>query len=120
ARLRGAGPEARPPPTLPRAVKRASLSRYGRHFVRTRDIKEFERRLIRLVVERPGALNEQHEALFRWAAVLARLHTLRSPEGVDIDIDPDVDNLRRWMLETIIPMLPNTEQAQVELLREIA
>ncbi len=96
------------------------MSRFGRHFVRTRDIKEFERRLIRLVVERPGALNEQHEALFRWAAVLTRLHTLRSPEGKDVDIDADVDNLRRWMLETVIPMLPSTEGAQVELLREIA
>jgi predicted acylesterase/phospholipase RssA len=96
------------------------LSRFGRHFVRTRDIKEFERKLIRLMVERPGALNEQHEALYRWAAVLAKLHTLRTPEGHDVSIEQDVDNLRQWMLETITPSLPKADQAQVELLRELA
>lgn len=96
------------------------MSKFGRHFVRTRDLKTFERRLIRLVVQRPGVLNPQHEALFRYATVLARLHTLRTPEGRDVSISDEVESLRRWMIEAVVEHLPGDDQADVDALRQLA
>lgn len=96
------------------------LSKFGRHFVRTRDLKTFERRLIRLVSHRPGVLNAQHEALFRYATVLARQHTIRTPEGKDVDIAEDVETLRRWMLEAVVEHLPGQDVADVDALRALA
>lgn len=96
------------------------MSRFGRHFVRTREIKEFERRLINLVVDRPGVLNEQHEALFRYAAVLARMNLFRTPEGRDVSVAEEVDGLRRWMLETLTGLIPSSKDADVTTLRELA
>lgn len=96
------------------------MSRFGRHFVRTRSIKEFERRLIKLVVDRPGVLNEQHEALFRYAAVLARMNLLRGPSGEDVSVAEEVDGLRRWMIESIVDLIPSSEDADVTTLRELA
>lgn len=96
------------------------MSKFGRHFVRTRDLKTFERRLIRLVVRRPGVLNAQHEALFRYATVLARQHTIRTPDGRDVSIADEVESLRRWMLEAVVEHLPGQDVADVEALRELA
>lgn len=76
--------------------------------------------MIRLVVHRPGVLNAQHEALFRYAAVLARQHTLRTPEGVDIPIADELESLRRWMIEAVVEHLPGQDKANVEALRELA
>ncbi len=97
------------------------MSRFGRHFVRTRDIKDFERRLIRLVVDKPGALHPHDEALFRYAAVMARMHLMRSPEGHDVPVAEDVDGLRRWMLESIIPLVPGGGKSpDLEMLRQLS
>ncbi|MEM1350474.1 MAG: hypothetical protein AAGI01_18080, partial [Myxococcota bacterium] len=96
------------------------MSRYGRHFVRTRDLKEFERRLVRLVVDRPGVLNPKHEALYRYAAILARMHTMRTPEGRDVEVASQLEELRRWMLESITALLQPGGVADVDMLREMA
>ena len=96
------------------------MSRFGRHFASTRDIKEFERRLVRVVVDRPGALSPAHEALYRYAAVLARMNLLRTPSGRDVSVKQDVDELRRWMLEAVTPLVPRSDSADVASLRELA
>ncbi len=96
------------------------MSRFGRHFVRIREIKAFERRLLKLLVDRPGFLHQRHEALFRYALAMAQLHLFRTPEGDDVDLAPHVDRLRLWMLEAIVPLVPEVGEPNVEMLREIA
>ncbi len=96
------------------------MSRYGRHFVRTRELKEFEQRLIALIVEEPGALHERHQALFRYAVSMAQLNVLRGPTGTDVAVNEDVDGLRRWMIESLVPLLPESGDRRVDSLREIA
>lgn len=96
------------------------MSRYGRHFVRTRELKEFERRLIALIVDEPGALHVRHQALFRYATSFAQMNLFRTPEGKDIQVNEDVDGLRRWMTESIVPMLPEHGEPHIDSLREIA
>lgn len=93
------------------------MSRFGRHFVRTREIKDFERRLIRLVVNKPGALNEQHEALLRYGAIFARQHLFRTPEGVDVDLASEVEDFRRWFHETLTPLMPSGKEPDINALR---
>ena len=88
--------------------------------MRTRALQDFERELIRLVVERPGVLNEQDEALYRYAAVLARMHLLRTPTGEDCAVNEDVDDLRVWMLETLVELIPSADKADVHALRQLA
>ena len=97
------------------------MSKFGRHFVRTRDLKAFERRLIRLGAKSPGALNAQHEALFRYAVTLAQQHTIRAPNGQDIPVAEQLEPLRRWMIEAIVEHLPGQEGvADIEALRALA
>lgn len=96
------------------------MSRFGRHFVRIREIKAFERRLIALLVERPGVLHERHEALFRYAVTLSQMQLFRTPDGSDVSLAEDVDRLRRWLLESIVPLIPEDGDANVGTLREIA
>ncbi len=96
------------------------MSRFGRHFVRIREIKEFDRRLLALIVERPGALHERHEALFRYAITMAQLNLFRTPDGNDVSLVEDVDPLRKWILESIVPLLPEDGAPNIETLRQIA
>ncbi len=96
------------------------MSRYGRHFVRTRELKEFERRFIELLVDDSASLHPRHQALFRYALSLAQMKEFRTAEGTDVDLADDVDGLRRWMIESIVPMLPPDKKAQIDSLREIA
>lgn len=96
------------------------LSRFGRHFVRIREIKDFDRRLLALLVDQPGALNDRHEALFRYATALAQVNLFRTPDGTDISLAEDVDRLRKWVLESIVPLVPEGGRPNVETLREIA
>ncbi len=51
---------------------------------------------------------------------MAQMNEFRTPEGVDVDVSDDVDGLRRWMIESVIPMLPEGDEPHVESLREIA
>jgi predicted acylesterase/phospholipase RssA len=96
------------------------LSRFGRHFVRIREIKAFERRLIALLVDRPGVLHERHEALFRYAVTLSQMHLFRTPDGTDVSLAEDVNPLRGWLLESIVPLIPDGGPPNIETLREIA
>lgn len=96
------------------------MSRFGRHFVRIRELKACERRLIKLLVERPGALHHRHEALFRYALSLAQTNLFRDPEGQDIVLADDVDDLRTWMLEHVAPLIPEGTEPKIDLLRQVA
>jgi predicted acylesterase/phospholipase RssA len=96
------------------------LSRYGRHFIRIREIKELEQRLIRLFVTDPGVLHARDHALFRYAVNLAQMNLFRTPEGKDVSVSEDVDTLRRWMIESIVPIVPTEGSVNVDSLREIA
>lgn len=96
------------------------MSRFGRHFVRIRELKASERRLIKLLVDHPGVLHPRHEALFRYALALAQMNLFRTPEGHDVSVSEDVDGLRRWMIESIAPLLPEDGEADITTLREIA
>lgn len=75
---------------------------------------------MRLVVDRPGVLNPKHEALYRYASVLARMHTMRTPEGKDVEVASQLDELRRWMLESIAGLLQSGGRADIDMLREMA
>jgi predicted acylesterase/phospholipase RssA len=96
------------------------LSRFGRHFVRIRELKAFERRFISLVVDHPRVLHARDEALFRYALSLAQTNLFRTPEGRDISLAEDVNGLRRWMIESLVPLLPEDGEPEVGTLREIA
>lgn len=73
-----------------------------------------------LLVARPGALHARHEALFRYAVAMSQLNLFRTPEGVDVSLAEDVDDLRKWVLESIVPLIPDNGPPHVETLREIA
>lgn len=88
--------------------------------MRIRELKAFEHRLLRLLVDRPGVLHHRHEALFRYALALAQMNLFRTPEGDDVDVSGEVDGLRNWMLEAICPLLPEHGNPNIEMLREIA
>ncbi|MFW6053203.1 MAG: patatin-like phospholipase family protein, partial [Persicimonas sp.] len=96
------------------------MSRFGRHFVRIRELKACERRFLKLVVEHPGVVHPRHEALFRYALALAQLDLFRTPQGHDVSLGEDVDALRRWMIEAIVPLVPADGEPEVSTLREIA
>jgi predicted acylesterase/phospholipase RssA len=88
--------------------------------VRIRELKACERRFIKLVVDHPGVLHPRHEALFRYALALAQLDLFRTPEGHDVSLSEDVDALRRWMIEAIVPLVPDDGEPEISTLREIA
>ena len=76
--------------------------------------------MIALLVDRPGALNERHQALFRYATALAQANLFRTPEGRDVSVSEEVDPLRKWFLESIVPLLPEDGEPNVEVLRDMA
>ena len=73
--------------------------------------------MIRLVVDQPGALNESHEAMLRYALAMARLNLFRAPEGHDVDLSGEVEGLRRWMQDALVGCLPKGKPADVAGLR---
>ena len=101
-------------------ISERRLSRYGRHFVRIRELEEFERRLIALFVDDPTALHPRHQALFRYAVVMAKMNRFRTPRGRDVELGEEVDGLRRWVIESLLPLIPADGDARVDSLREIA
>ncbi len=96
------------------------MSGYGRHFVRIRELQEFEQRLIELLVDDPSVLHPRHKALFRYATSMAQLDEFRTPDGVDVSLGDDVDDLRRWMIDAVVPLIPEEGDPNVESLRDIA
>lgn len=73
-----------------------------------------------LVVDRPGVLNQQDEALFRYAAVLAKMHTITTPTGKQVEVVNELESLRQWMTNTICDLVPSSKDARVATLRELA
>ena len=73
-----------------------------------------------MIVDDPGALHPRHQALFRYATSLAQMNLFTPSGGEELSVSEDVDGLRRWMVESIVPMLPEEGIAQVDGLREIA
>jgi predicted acylesterase/phospholipase RssA len=96
------------------------LSDFDTHFDRVRELKNFERRLIKLVLDQPDALSRPHETLYRYAINLAKSRVISSPNGRDIDVADEVDPLRRWMCDTLVPLLPDDEPPELEPLRDLA
>ena len=93
---------------------------HDEHFERISDLKAFERRLLKLVLDRPGVLSRPEEALFRYATNLAKSQYLRSPEGEDIAVDEEVESLRRWMSDSLTPLIPDEGAPDVSTLQELA
>lgn len=96
------------------------MSRFGRHFVRIRELKDFERRLLRLLVDEPGALHPRDQALYRYALALAQVNLFETPEGNEVSLSDEVDGLRRWMIESIVPLVDEDRNADIESLRDLA
>ena len=71
-------------------------------------------------MDRPQALHERHQALFRYATALSQTNLFRTPDGADVELVEDVDSLRKWFLESIVPLIPEEGEPNVEILREIA
>lgn len=96
------------------------MVRFGRHFVRVKEIKSFEKRLHRFVVDNPGSLHEEHETLYRYALRVAQISHFKNEEGKDIELGPQIDPFRRWILETLIDTFPESGKADLTALRELA
>ncbi len=90
------------------------------HFEAIRELKDVERRLIKCLVERPNALDDDHEALLRYALSLARLDRFELPDGDEVSLAREVDELRRWMHESIVPLVPHNGEPEIGTLRELA
>ncbi|MFB6373870.1 MAG: patatin-like phospholipase family protein, partial [Bradymonadaceae bacterium] len=96
------------------------MSDYDEHFAAIEELKGFERRLLKLVVDRPDALSRSREALFRYATNLAKTRTVPSPDGGDVLIAEEVDGLRRWMCDSLVPLIPEEGSPDLATLREFA
>jgi predicted acylesterase/phospholipase RssA len=93
------------------------LNRFGRHFERVRDFKAFERRLVKRLVSEPGMLHERDEALLRYGLALAQIYLFRTPQGDDVDLSEDVESLRTWMHERILPSVESKKKVDIGRLR---
>jgi len=96
------------------------LSDFDAHFEAIEELKGFERRLLKLVVERPDALSRPREALFRYAINLAKSRAIPVPGGGDVEIAEEVDGLRRWMCDALIPLVPEGGPPDLATLRDFA
>ena len=73
------------------------------HFKRIKPLTNFERRIVRNAIRRPGSLPREGELLLRYATNLARLGRVRTPGNYDIDMSDPVDDFRGWFLERVAP-----------------
>ncbi len=51
---------------------------------------------------------------------MAQMNEFRTPEGIDVSLAEDVEELRRWMIDAVIPLLPEGGEPDIDGLREIA
>lgn len=98
----------------------ALLRDYEEHFGRIRELKTFERRLLKRIVEHPDTLSRPREALLRYALNLAKLQVLENPEGEEIEIGDEVEGLRRWMVDSLVPLVPEEGDADWSTIRDLA
>lgn len=96
------------------------MLRFGRHFVRVKEIKAFEQRFNTYVVDNPGQLRDAHINVFRYALRLAQVNLFRTPTGEDINLSPQIDPFRRWIHETLVHTIPETGKIELNELRELA
>jgi predicted acylesterase/phospholipase RssA len=90
------------------------------HFDAIRELKNLERRLIKCLVDRPEALDDDLEALLRYALALAQLDRFDAPDGTEVSLAREVDELRSWLLESIAPLLPKDGEPEIATIRELA
>jgi len=93
------------------------LSDPDRHFERVRDLKAFERRLLKLLIRRDEVLDPPQEALARYGLALAQMDQFRTPDGRDVSLADEVDTLRRWILEHLVPTIPADSEPDIPSLR---
>ena len=96
------------------------MSDHDEHFERIRELKAFERRLVGFVLDYPDAFSRPVEALLRYSVNLAKTRVIRTPDGKDVEIAQEVDTLRRWMTDSLIPLLPADGDPDVTTLRDLA
>ncbi len=96
------------------------LLRFGRHFVRVKEIKAFEQRFNTYVVDNPGQLSDVHVNVFRYALRLAQINFFQTAEGEDVNLSPQIDPFRRWMHETLLHLIPESGKVALSELRDIA
>jgi len=94
------------------------LGDHEEHFGRIRELKAFERQILERIVEHPGTLTKAREALLRYALNLAKLRVLENPEGEEIEIGDEVEGLRRWMVDSLTPLVPEDGDADWSAIRE--
>lgn len=96
------------------------MSQFDEHFDAIEELKGFERRFLELIVERPDALTRSREALYRYALNLAKTRVLPGPDGSDVPVADEVDDLRRWMCDSLIPLVPDEGDPDLATLRDFA
>lgn len=58
--------------------------------------------------------------MFRYALTLAQTNLFRTPDGNDVSLAEEVDPLRKWILESLLPLVPTDGEPNISTLREIA
>ncbi len=72
---------------------------------KVRPFEEAELSLLRSVVSRPAWISEAEEGALRYALNLARITLLRTPDGVDLDLEELLDPFRQELQAIIEPLL---------------
>ncbi len=96
------------------------MNNLDEHFDRVRELKNFERRLVELVLDHPDVLSHPREALYRYGVNLAKSRVISAPDGRDVEVADEVEALRRWMCDTLVPLLPEQGPPELESLRDLA
>ena len=81
------------------------------HFESIQPLVGFERRLIRLVLEKPGFISVPHESLLRHAINLARIGLFRTPGGYDVDLSGPLADFRGWLVDNLLRV---SEKGQID------
>lgn len=88
------------------------------HFNQIRDLKAFEQRLIRLLVDSPNALAPNLENALRYALALAQLNDITDAHGDTLHLHSDVQPFRDWLVRRILPLFPPDAPPDLRLLHE--
>jgi len=96
------------------------LHDHDEQFERVRELKGLERRLLRRLVDHPETLSRSREGLFRYALNLAKLEQFETPEGRTVEIGGEVDGLRRWLVDSLEPLVPEEGSSDWSSLRDLA
>lgn len=75
--------------------------------------------MLNLLVHDSQALHPRDQALYRYALALAQMNAFKTPAGYDVAVGDEVDGLRRWMIESIAPLIPKDGAPDVDSLRDL-